>query len=271
VLAATDPDADLDTGLSVLLDRQVLRASGYEIAFRHALFRDAAYEEVLPGRRRRLHRALGDVLRRRPDLAAGGPGAQGGEVAHHYLAARDWVDALPAVIDAGLTAGRAYAFSEALHHLRTADQIWDRVPDGSRNAPMGRDALLAEAAQAADLIGESAVALELVDSALRHVDPADRRASALLHERRGTYFFNAGRADDARSAFTRLWTCCRSSLRRRSGPACSPASRCWRWRGPGSTPRRPRRRSDHPRPGSRRAPRGGPGPQLARRRDRVRR
>jgi DNA-binding CsgD family transcriptional regulator/tetratricopeptide (TPR) repeat protein len=202
-VADVAPD-DLDRGLRELVDRQVLRpaAEGEAFDFRHELFREVAYADLLPGQRRRVHRALAEVLTRRPDLAAGGTAASAGETAHHYIAAGDWARALPVGVEAGLAAERAFAFADALHHLRAAAEAWDRVPDADRLSPLPRAALLSRAAQAADLVGNQALAVDLVEQALTAVDRADSRAVALLYERRGTFHYNAGHADAAHADFT---------------------------------------------------------------------
>lgn len=200
-----DLSADkLDRALHELVDRQVLRPAegGHSFVFRHELFREAAYGDVLPGERRRLHRALGEVLVARPDLVAGAGAGGAAETAHHFLAADEWARALPLAVEAGLIAERTFAYAEALLHLRTAADVWARVPDQERRSPLPLEAVLARAAQAADLVGEAALAVELIDQALAAVDPAELRAVALLHERRGTFHFNAGRAQDARDAST---------------------------------------------------------------------
>ena len=71
------PEEDVDAALHELVDRQVLRPEGDGLAFVHELVREAAYDELLPGERRRLHgrlaEALAQVPHRRRD--AGRPGA----------------------------------------------------------------------------------------------------------------------------------------------------------------------------------------------------
>ncbi len=54
------------------------RPAGRGYAFRHALTRDALYDDMLPGERVRLHAAYGDALCRRPD-AAGRRRQRGGD------------------------------------------------------------------------------------------------------------------------------------------------------------------------------------------------
>ncbi|WP_426519955.1 helix-turn-helix transcriptional regulator [Diaminobutyricibacter sp. McL0618] len=63
VLAGTVGESvdDLDTGLTELLDRQVIVSTGdgTNFDFRHAMIRDTIYESIPPSRRRRLHEAAG--------------------------------------------------------------------------------------------------------------------------------------------------------------------------------------------------------------------
>ena len=51
------------------------------LRFAHALIRDSIYDELAPGRRRQLHREVGDALER---LYAGNPGPHLAELAHHF-------------------------------------------------------------------------------------------------------------------------------------------------------------------------------------------
>ena len=68
-------------------------------AFRHALLREAVYQELLPGERNRLHAACGAALRA-PELAAEDAAA---DLAYHWYAAHD----LPRALAASVAAGRA--------------------------------------------------------------------------------------------------------------------------------------------------------------------
>jgi len=84
----------------------VVDHTGRSYAFRHALTRDAVYEDMLPGERGGLHAAYGEALTRDPDLA-GDAAAVPAALAHHWYAALDLPRALPAsgsVIAPGLAA-----------------------------------------------------------------------------------------------------------------------------------------------------------------------
>ena len=82
-------------------------ASGY--AFRHALTRDAVYEDMLPGERVRLHAAYGEALAARPAAGRATRRALPAALAHHWYAALDLPRALPAAIDAARHAMACYA------------------------------------------------------------------------------------------------------------------------------------------------------------------
>src|SRR4029077_19755323 len=87
--------------------------------FRHALFREAAYDDLLPGEREKLHLAIASALEARPELPSMGA-TLAGELAHHWQAARELALALPASIVAGREAERVYAYAEAQHHYERA-------------------------------------------------------------------------------------------------------------------------------------------------------
>ena len=115
----------------------VVAPDGQGYAFRHALTRDAVYEDMLPGERVRLHAAYGEALERDPGLAAGEAGQAGWPtaLAYHWYAALDLPRALPASIDAARHAMDSYAPAEALRHLERALEIWPRVRRRGRSAP----------------------------------------------------------------------------------------------------------------------------------------
>ena len=119
------------------------------IAFRHALLREAVYDDLLPGEHRRAAPA--------PGPRAGGAAAparrasaldQAAEIAHHFDAAGDQPAALRTAIRAALTAERVHAEGEAAVFYERALVLWDRVDDPEALAGCDHVDLLARAANA---------------------------------------------------------------------------------------------------------------------------
>jgi tetratricopeptide (TPR) repeat protein len=95
---------------------------------------------------------------------------------------------LTASVDAGLAAARTYAFRDALEHFERALELWTRWNDAHGAAVLDHAGLLAEAAEAARLVGEAEQAVTLCTRALDAVDPiAEPERAAHLHERLGRY------------------------------------------------------------------------------------
>jgi DNA-binding CsgD family transcriptional regulator/tetratricopeptide (TPR) repeat protein len=116
--------ATLETTIQArLLEEQT---EGTRTRFVHALIREALYDSILPSRRRRLHRAIGEVLAAQPDPE---PDA----VAHHFQMAED-ERALQWLIRAGDRAQRAYAFVAAGDRFESALAFLERndTPVGER-------------------------------------------------------------------------------------------------------------------------------------------
>ena len=65
--------AEVDGLLREAVDVGVVRVDGDELAFRHALFGEALYADLLPGERIRHHASVAQTLERRPGLAPGSP------------------------------------------------------------------------------------------------------------------------------------------------------------------------------------------------------
>jgi DNA-binding CsgD family transcriptional regulator/tetratricopeptide (TPR) repeat protein len=164
----------------------VVAPDGPGYAFRHALTRDAVYEDMLPGERVRLHAAYGEALERHPGLAAGEAGQAGlpTALAYHWYAALDLPRALPASIDAARHAMDSYAPAEALRHLERALEIWPRVADASQRTGLDLVEVSKRAGEAAYQSGALDRARSLLADAMAEL-PADagpvRRA--LLLER----------------------------------------------------------------------------------------
>ncbi|MGI5127308.1 helix-turn-helix transcriptional regulator [Pseudonocardia sp. CA-107938] len=96
-------------------------ADGY--VFRHALLREAIYQELLPGERTRLHARFAERLAARAE-----PGTAA-ELAHHAYAGHDLPRALAASVAAADEADARSAPAEALFQLERALELWHAVPD----------------------------------------------------------------------------------------------------------------------------------------------
>jgi DNA-binding CsgD family transcriptional regulator/tetratricopeptide (TPR) repeat protein len=162
------------------------------IAFRHPAFGEVVYAELMPGERRRLHRAAAQALEppggvgtgQRSSTAADGVSA---ELARHWLGAGDAERALDAAVAAGWAAERMYAFADAHTNFTRAIALMDEVPGSAHD----RVRLLKHAGQAASLVGESSEAVRLVEAALSLT--TDPSARAALLTRLGLIHYRAGR------------------------------------------------------------------------------
>ncbi len=192
-------EADLFAALREAVENHLLLVGpgGQGYAFRHALTRDAVYEDMLPGERVQLHAAYAAALDRDPGLAddeAALPAA----LAYHWYAALDLPRALPAAIDAARHALASYAPAEALQHLDRAQQIWPRVDDAEQRTGLDQvevSRLAAEAAYRFGAVDRSATLLADALAGLPADAPTERRA--LLLERYAVAQRDAGREDEA--------------------------------------------------------------------------
>jgi ATP/maltotriose-dependent transcriptional regulator MalT len=207
--AVTDLDESaLFTALRETVESHLLVVddTGLGYAFRHALGRDAVYEDMLPGERVRLHAAYGTALAREPALAddqAAVPAA----LAHHWYAALDLPLALSASITAARHAMASYAPAEAQRHLERALQIWPRVPDAEQRTGLDQAEVSRLTADAAYQAGAVDRAVSLLDQALAEL-PADgdvvRRA--LLLDRRAHALRDVGHEDEAIASLDQAMT-----------------------------------------------------------------
>jgi DNA-binding CsgD family transcriptional regulator/tetratricopeptide (TPR) repeat protein len=193
------PEAQLYPALREAVEHHLLVVdhSGRGYAFRHALTRDAVYDDMLPGERVRLHTAYGEALSTDATLL-GDDGSVAATLAHHWYAALDLPRALSASVQAGRQAAAAYAPAEALRHLERALQIWPRVPDASERAGMDWTRLNVLAAEAAWGAGEPNRALSIVDQVLADAESVNdpvRRAQVV--ERRAFVLRALGRDEEA--------------------------------------------------------------------------
>jgi DNA-binding CsgD family transcriptional regulator len=176
-VAEPGPDDDLDGLLRELVDRSLLVVDGDGYDFRHALIRQAVYEDLLPGERARVHARYADALRDTASLA---------ELAMHAYAAGDLATTLTAAHRAAVRAYRSYAYAEQQHLLDRVLQVWDRVDDPAGRLGVDRVDVLTAAAEAAMLTGDYPHGIERASAGLAAVDErAEPGRAALLLEHRG--------------------------------------------------------------------------------------
>ena len=165
------PQDALDAALRDAVSGHVLVGDPDQPAyqFRHALMQEAAYADLLPGERVRLHaayaRAITARLDDRPALAA--------ELAHHAEASHDLPLALSASVRAADHALSVYAPSQARTHLERALQWWDRVPDAAAVAGAGEAELYLRAAEAARSAGDPTRTVALLEAAVDRLTGQD--------------------------------------------------------------------------------------------------
>ncbi|MFF9410065.1 AAA family ATPase [Streptomyces anandii] len=181
---------DLIEALRAAVNANILVAAptGDGYRFRHALVREAVGDDLLPGERSRLNRRYAEALEAEPALVPAADRVL--RLASYWYHAHDAAKALPAVLEASVTARSRHAYSEQLRLLERAMELWDSAPEDVRARlrpvdytevypPCGCDPattplryldLMAEAAVAGRLCGERERALKITKRALRLLD-----------------------------------------------------------------------------------------------------
>lgn len=146
--------AEYEDAVRDAVARQLLVPDGEAgLAFRHALLREAIYNDLLPQERTRLHARLAELLAARP-----GEGTAA-ELAGHYLASHDIRGAFAASVQAGLEAWRLAAPADAHRHFDQALSLWDRVDDAAGLGGISRSRLAYRSALSAAEAGQLDVAV----------------------------------------------------------------------------------------------------------------
>ena len=169
---------DLDRSLRSAVEQNVLLRLGADsYAFRHALLAEAAYDDLLPGERVRLHAAYTEALRsKRVDGTAA-------ELARHARLAHDHETAAVASAQAGDEAMSVGGPDEAAWHYETALEL---VSDDQLSASGDRLDAVSLAVKAADALiasGQPERADKLLRMQLTHCPaelPAGERARLLM-------------------------------------------------------------------------------------------
>ncbi|MEU2299470.1 helix-turn-helix transcriptional regulator [Streptomyces antibioticus] len=175
---------DLIAALRAAVNANLLLATpdGDGYRFRHSLVREAVSDDLLPGERSRLNRRYAEALEADPTLVPADERVM--RLAGYWCHAHDPAKALPAALDASVAARSRRAYSEQLHFLERAMELWDSAPDEVRarlrpadyteaypaprpEASLRYLDLMAEAAVAGRYCGERERALKITKRALR--------------------------------------------------------------------------------------------------------
>lgn len=170
--------------------------------FRHALLREAVYQDLLPGERVRLHAKLAAALAGEAALGLAEDLTTAAELAHHWYAANVPPQALRTATHAGDLAARVGAYREAEQQYQRVLELWARVSAPEEITGRPRERVLAAAADAARWAGHVDRAVALVREAIGEVDPdRDPRRAGELHERLGSYLWEAGESNGSHQAY----------------------------------------------------------------------
>jgi DNA-binding CsgD family transcriptional regulator len=186
MLVAVAGHDDTATELRVLVDEGLLVPTSAidgddAYSFRHALLREAVYDEMLPSERRRLHASWGEYLSGHEMQAD--DTARLVQLAHHWREARD-ERALDACIAAGDAAMSAFSYATAMNEFAEALALWE---DGlSARDDLDHVDLLERASRSANLANEDRRAVAWSKEAVDEVgdaDPARRTVLLILQAR----------------------------------------------------------------------------------------
>lgn len=183
--------AALDAGVVVHVQTDVYR-------FRHALIQEAVDSELLPARRRRLHRRIAETLTRQPQLADGSRSSVIGELAYHWEAAGELEQSLAAAMAAGRAAQTLAAPAEAAAHYQRVLTLWDQVDDPEALAHADHPDVLMAAAEAAYLAGDLPHAVILAGTAKEEIDSSGGRTrQAVIRERLARFLWLDNQSESA--------------------------------------------------------------------------
>ncbi|HEY2201687.1 MAG TPA: hypothetical protein VGH56_07345, partial [Solirubrobacteraceae bacterium] len=176
-------ESELLLALREATDHHILvpSADGTSYVFRHALLREAIYEDTLVGERLRLHRMTAKTLEAHPELTGANAAA---ELAYHWLAAGEERAALRTSLEAATEAAAMHAYDEATGHVKRALELWGRLAGPEEGLDVDRIDLLLEASQLADYAGEADTALALAEQARAELDETVEPLRAASAERR---------------------------------------------------------------------------------------
>jgi DNA-binding CsgD family transcriptional regulator/tetratricopeptide (TPR) repeat protein len=189
------PQADLVQALRECTDQQLLMADRVEesYAFRHALLREAVYEDLLPGERRQLHASIATALEASPGLSLLHGAQRDAELAFHWYNAKRKQEALAAALVAASAARAIRAFHEAYQQYTYVLDLWPDDPHEGVVPQVPFVQILAASADTARWAGHIHQAVTLIRRAIDTDDSrTDPQFAGQLHERLGSYLWEAG-------------------------------------------------------------------------------
>jgi DNA-binding CsgD family transcriptional regulator len=171
MLGAGLTTAEYESAVRESVARQLLVPDGSGgLAFRHALLREAIYNDLLPGERTRLHARLAELLADERRLAEV-PGSAA-ELALHSLASHDIPGAFAASVQAGREAEKLAAPAEAHRHYDQALSLWERVAEPEKLSGLSRGKLAFKSALSAADSGEVGQAVKQLRRMVRPLEEA---------------------------------------------------------------------------------------------------
>jgi DNA-binding CsgD family transcriptional regulator/tetratricopeptide (TPR) repeat protein len=194
-VSGIEPDS-LHVALREAVAEQVLVAcEPTRLSFRHALLREALYDDLLPGERSELHLALARAFEDRADYENDQGVELASAIARHYATAGDQPAALRATVQAALAAREVHAYGDAADLAERALDLWPRVPDADQTIPLDHIELLGIAAAAHGVVGDRGRSEVLLTRALKELDPDSdprRYAELLARLSRSQWSLNRG-------------------------------------------------------------------------------
>ena len=192
----------LRDGLREAVASHIVVLDGDRYTLRHALVREVVHDDLLPGERAELHRALARALQEHAEAV---PSAQrAAAIAHHYLAAGDQPAAVAAAVRAGVAAMGVQAYREGATLFERALELWERVPDAAELTGTDEAELLERAAACHFYADDLARSVTLARRALALVDEeAAPRRAAWLYGVLQRSLWSLLRADEAVAALER--------------------------------------------------------------------
>ncbi len=200
IQAATELERDaVQSALrEAVAEQVVVTQSDERFCFRHALLREALYDDLLPGERGDLHLALARYLESGCGRDDERELERTSAIASHYAAAGDQPAALRSTVAAAAAAERVLAYGEAADLAERALELWPRVPDAESLVEIDYVELLGRAARAHSVAGDRSRAEVLTREAMHQLDPErDPARYGVLLARLSRTIWSLNRGDEA--------------------------------------------------------------------------